>query len=77
MTDKCIAYTVLKDTWRTPWTSGLSNSHCDYSMGLVAGWYRFLLNNNNANMPTYAPPVYSCGTHAPVWWNGKLPLSHT
>ena len=74
-TDSCIAYTVLAETWRTPWTNGQNSLHCDVNTGLLTGWYRFLLNNNNANMLMYAPPIYSCGTHAPVWWNGKLPQS--
>lgn len=74
--DSCIAYSVLNDSWRTLGTNGLDDIHCDALIGLKTGWYRFLLKSNNANMPTNAQPINSCGTAAPLWWKGELPLSN-
>ena len=68
--DPCDAFRVLNDTWRTPWTVGsMSSPNCDFY--IPAGWYRFMLNGNDANMMTTAPSIDRCGVHSPIWWNGK------
>ena len=38
---------------------------CDGS--LKEGWYRFIINGVSAEIPTECPPMFSCGTHEPVW----------
>lgn len=35
-------------------------------------WYRFT-GAAGTKMPTSAPPIYSCGTHAPGWMQGAYP----
>ena len=70
-TDACFLHGVINDNWRLTSISSQNGgtAHCDN--GLVAGWYRFLLNGNNANMVNSPPPMFYCSTHAPIWWRGK------
>lgn len=70
-TEPCSSYKYLSDSWRSPSVSGQSLK-CDNT--LVAGWYRLVMNGNNASNLLFSPPaMMSCSTHAPLWWNGKLP----
>ncbi|MBI4705283.1 MAG: hypothetical protein HY744_29600 [Deltaproteobacteria bacterium] len=43
---------------------------CDSNMG--GKWYRFE-GAAGTKMPTWVPPYYGCGTHAPGWLNGGYP----
>ncbi|XP_076465054.1 uncharacterized protein LOC143296920 [Babylonia areolata] len=59
-------YTVLDDTRRV--VAGVytgSGDMCDKHLKL--GWYRFLLNRENAVIPTTCVPVKNCHTDAPTW----------
>ena len=71
-TAPCGSYSTLSESYRSPSVSGNSGLHCDSA--LAVGWYRFILNGWSAKMLTSAPAEWSCGTHAPVWWNGMLLL---
>ncbi|XP_053550225.1 uncharacterized protein LOC128641725 [Bombina bombina] len=75
--DPCSDYTVLHDPWRSVNNTKTYNDygqnqnwfHCDYD---IQGWYRFK-GENNQQMPEYCVPELSCGTHSPMWLNGKHP----
>ncbi|KAL8566457.1 hypothetical protein ACOMHN_015093 [Nucella lapillus] len=66
LTGPCQAdeHTVLDDSWREK-SLGQDSLKCDKS--LEEGWYRFLLNGENAVMPTTCVPKNHCNTHAPMW----------
>ena len=45
---------------------------CD--RGLQSGWYRFTSDAaGKVMMPENAVPEYHCGTHDPIWLNGRHP----
>ncbi|KAL8566453.1 hypothetical protein ACOMHN_015089 [Nucella lapillus] len=66
MTGSCRSdqHTVLDDAWRST-SEGQGPLKCDSK--LENGWYRFLLNGQNAVMPTTCVPKNHCTTHAPMW----------
>ena len=73
MIDACNEYRVINDNWRTPETVGYKQCNDKH---LAAGWYRFILNGQNAIMATSAPASSErCNTWCPIWWNGKLLLN--
>uniref|UniRef100_A0A8C5MXJ7 ZP domain-containing protein n=1 Tax=Leptobrachium leishanense TaxID=445787 RepID=A0A8C5MXJ7_9ANUR len=49
--------------------AGLSDLHCDSNK---YGWYRFE-GSGGIRMPETCKPIFSCGTHAPLWLNGLHP----
>ena len=65
----CSNYTELKDTWRGI-DENNSLSRCDQDW-LKQGWYKLMLRGNVANLVLTAPPLKSCGTDYPIWFNGK------
>ena len=65
--DACDKYTTLDEAERL--VSSPVGSLCDKY--LVEGWYRFVINGNNANIITYAPGTCVCGTTNPIWWSSK------
>ncbi|KAL8616831.1 hypothetical protein ACOMHN_017868 [Nucella lapillus] len=59
------SHTVLNDARRS--TKEGKGEQCDKD--LVPGWYRFLLNNANAVLPTACVPQRHCRTDASTWLN--------
>ena len=56
LSDPCLdGYTVIDDVTRDVSYYTLGYTNCDNH--LVEGWYRFLLNGNNAIIPTSCVPV--------------------
>ncbi|XP_025080059.1 von Willebrand factor D and EGF domain-containing protein-like [Pomacea canaliculata] len=68
--DPCSDFWTLDQPWRsTSYTPGPNDPlQCDRF--LDPGWYRFA----GGGMPTTCPSSFSCGTQAPIWMNGQLPL---
>ncbi|KAL8620675.1 hypothetical protein ACOMHN_029863 [Nucella lapillus] len=61
-----VNYTIIDDPRRV--VAGRytgSDDMCD--KGLIAGWYRFLLNGDNAQIPSACVPDNHCNTDAPTW----------
>ncbi|XP_077089441.1 alpha-tectorin-like isoform X1 [Siphateles boraxobius] len=68
--DPCYNYTALDEPWRA--TNNHSSYNCDANINFV-GWYRLLIEGQNAQMPETCPDLFSCGTIAPLWLNGRHP----
>ncbi|TRY86095.1 hypothetical protein DNTS_030184, partial [Danionella cerebrum] len=68
--DPCNKYTVLDNPWRAVDYKYLSVTHCDNAM---SGWYRFLLNGSNAQIPDTCVDRYSCSTVNGYWLRGGHP----
>ncbi|XP_076469645.1 pancreatic secretory granule membrane major glycoprotein GP2-like [Babylonia areolata] len=76
--DPCLdgSYNVINDSLRSSSKYERLNFHklCDLTM--KSGWYRFLLDGENAVIPTCCVNIYHCGTDAPAWvdlQNNALP----
>ncbi|KAK2876093.1 hypothetical protein Q8A67_020189 [Cirrhinus molitorella] len=68
----CHSYTVLDNPWRSPDNRYPSQYKCDADVSW-AGWYRFFIHGQNAQMPETCVDWKSCGTYIPMWLNGKHP----
>jgi hypothetical protein len=67
---QCASYTTLNDPTRSvTYTASVT---CD--TGIATAWYRFT-GSGGTRMPTSAPPINTCGTHAPGWFNGTHPTT--
>ena len=69
----CTSYKVIDDPRRSTksiWQSG-QEALCDRS--IQQGWYRFNSQLTGPQMPEKVVKEYHCGTHDPVWLNGKHP----
>ncbi|RUS86905.1 hypothetical protein EGW08_005310, partial [Elysia chlorotica] len=56
---------ILDDHRRDVSNQGHGSLLCD--LDLSSGWYRFLLNGSNAEIPTSCVQPNHCGTQAPIW----------
>ncbi|MBZ5714392.1 DUF4215 domain-containing protein [Nannocystis pusilla] len=52
--------------------SQIEEVECDLALPPEGKWSRFV-GSAGSRMPTTAPPMFSCGTHAPGWLNGQEP----
>ncbi|TRY89386.1 hypothetical protein DNTS_024124 [Danionella cerebrum] len=71
--DPCYSYTILDQSWRSIYnTTMYPYLNCDYNFNFV-GWYRFLLNGQNAQMTEQCIPVNHCGSYASLHLDGGHP----
>ncbi|XP_063788464.1 uromodulin-like [Pseudophryne corroboree] len=68
--DPCEHHIVLNETWRSISNVYGSQVYCD---GSLYGWHRFI-GSGGVRIPDTCVPIYSCGTHAPMWLNGSHPM---
>ena len=69
---ECMGYTPLTDANRNVAFGIAGPKSCDAQ--LAPGWYRFM-GAAGSRMPTTPPPIFSCGTHAGGYMNGKHPAA--
>ena len=67
---ECLNYQELSESTRNASFNDPMVKSCDNAVG--DNWYRFT-GAAGTQMPTTAPPIYSCGTDAPGWLNGAYP----
>ncbi|TRZ03370.1 hypothetical protein DNTS_022306, partial [Danionella cerebrum] len=71
--DPCYSYTILDQSWRSVYnTTFYPYLNCDYNFNFV-GWYRFLLDGQNAQMTEQCIPVYHCGSYVSLHLDGGHP----
>ena len=69
---QCSSYTLDTDTTRS--VNYTATFACDSSAFGNGTWVRFA-SSAGTQIPTTVPSKYSCGTHAPGWYNGTYPPS--
>ncbi|TRY64597.1 hypothetical protein DNTS_002228 [Danionella cerebrum] len=71
--DPCYSYTILDQSWRSIYNTTVNPYLiCDYNFNFV-GWYRFLLDGQNAQMTEQCIPIFHCGTYVSLHLNGGHP----
>ena len=75
--NNCCSNTTYKEineprrSIKSVWQPG-QRTLCD--RGLLSGWYRFTSDaGGKVMMPEKTVPEYHCGTHDPIWLNGRHP----
>jgi len=69
--DECAEAVALTEASRNV-ASGADVVECDLALPEAGQWSRFM-GAAGSKMPTTAPPMFACGTHAPGWLNGQEP----
>ncbi|MBK7826810.1 DUF4215 domain-containing protein [Nannocystis sp.] len=69
---ECQGIAVLQEASRNV-SAGTDEVECDLELPVEGQWSRFS-GPAGTTMPTVAPPEFACGTHAPGWLNGAIPV---
>lgn len=71
--DPCIVYKELQDSTRSQFNRLLGTQQPKCDKKLVLGWYRFT-GGAGVKMPESCVTPGQCGTHAPGWYDGPIPV---
>ena len=71
--DGCVAYKVLSEKNRAANYTG-AQGNCDQSALITPAWYRFSGDAGDKMADSCVKQLH-CGTHAPGWLDGVLPLN--